>query len=369
MSYDLHVFGRSGEPVAALAAVLAAFPHQVHGFGAAVRGNRPEALLTIDGPLDVDREDIPAEVLKRVLAPSVVYQLSATSSYRQPDARRLARGLSDAVEGAVYDCQDGQLLWPRSRTGHRRTGTVTAEDGLVDALHLSWYFRPADLPDRFEHRLLDLMRGSLPEAVPQRYGDYEPPQHRLERDGDDHFTAFAATMDGTFWTGRRPVVSAHYTRRLGRSVHRSQARQVGYLEISLLLDAVDTPAWRAELQYTLVSIAELSRAFYAQAAVGRRYRGVRLASDGDTRSPEPLATGYGWQGLPNRPVWLAWFGDIYRPLVEAHLTSPLPLIRTAEHPAAATRLTLPPEMKVRNAETSRPGQSASQVPEDLKLME
>lgn len=112
MSYDLHVFGRNDEPVAALAAVLAPIPHQVHGSGAAIRGTRPDALLTIDGPFDVDREDIPAEVLERVLAPSVAYQLSATSSYREPDARRLARSLAEAVEGAVYDCQDGQLLWP-----------------------------------------------------------------------------------------------------------------------------------------------------------------------------------------------------------------------------------------------------------------
>lgn len=246
---------------------------------------------------------------------------------------------------------------------------MSAEDGLVDALHLSWYFRPADLPVRFEKLLLDALRGCLPEAVPQRYGDYEPPQHRLARDGDDHFTAFAAAEDGTFWTGRRPVVSGHYTRRLGRSVRRSRARQVGYLEISLLLDAVDTPAWRDELQHTLVTIAELSRASYAQAAVGRRYRGVRLASDGGTRSPEPLATGYGWQGLPTRPVWLAWFGDRYRPLVEAHLTSSLPLVRTAEHPAAASRLLLPVEMQVRNAEKIRQGQSAERVPEELKLLE
>jgi hypothetical protein len=366
VSYDLHVFGRSEERDAALFDVLRPLALSREGMGASVTDSRSGGLLTLDGPLRVEREDVPGVVLDRVLAPSVVVQLSAGGGYPLPTARRVARALAEALEGAVYDCQEDAVLWPRARAGHRRSQPVQAGDQLVDGLILSWYFRPADLPDAFEQQLLDHLRRALPEAVPKRYDTTEPPQHRLDRDGDDHFTHLAARPDGLYWTARRPVVGGNYTRRFGNHGRRSRARQVGALEISLLLDAVDTPAWRAEITHALSDIARLSNAFYAQAAVGHGYRSTQLSSDGHTRRPAPLATGDGWQGLPDHPVWLAWFGDLYRPLAEPHLGSALPLVVTDEHPRTARRLQLPSSMQVVWPYRLQPGQSANEVPAELR---
>lgn len=368
VSYDLHVFGRAEAPEAVMSSVLQLFAHVLAKQGASVPDARTGGLLSVDGPLRVEREDVPDEVLDRVLAPTVVFQLSAGGGYPPAAARRLAKALAAALEGAVYDCQDDAVTWPRARTGHRRAEPVRPVDGLIDGLHLSWYFRPVDLPDAFEQQLLDHLRRSLPEAVPQRYDGIEPPQHRLDRDGDAHFTAFAARRDGVFWTARRPVVGGSYHRLLAVHGPRSRGRQVGVLELDLLLDGIDTPAWRDELRHALVDVAGLCHAFYAQAAVGYGYRGKDLSSDGDTRHPAPLATGYGWQGLPDHPVWLAWFGNLYRPLVEPQLGAQLPLVVTDEHPRRAERLPLPSAMQVTQPYRIVPGQTASVVPPELQQL-
>jgi hypothetical protein len=44
----------------------------------------------------------------------------------------------------------------------------------------------------------------MPEAVPVRFGEYEPMQGRLERDGDDAFAALWDGDDMPFWRGRKP---------------------------------------------------------------------------------------------------------------------------------------------------------------------
>jgi hypothetical protein len=65
-------------------------------------------------------------------------------------------------------------------------------------------------------------------------------------------------------------------------------------------------------------------------------------------------------------VWLAWFGDLDRPLVEPHLRAALPLVATNEHPRHAERLQLPPAMQVTQPYRIEPGQTATVVPPELQ---
>jgi len=59
------------------------------------------------------------------------------------------------------------------------------------------------------------------------------------------------------WTSRRPVVGGHYSRRFNHHGRRSRACPGGLLTLNLLLDGVDTPAWRDELRHASVEVAAL----------------------------------------------------------------------------------------------------------------
>ncbi|WP_420180237.1 hypothetical protein [Paenarthrobacter sp. TA1.8] len=55
-----------------------------------------------------------------------------------------------------------------------------------------WYHLMDEVRDDFPQRYLDLARQYLPEALPKRFGSYEPLQGNLARDGDQAFVKFFA---------------------------------------------------------------------------------------------------------------------------------------------------------------------------------
>src|SRR6185312_13155634 len=115
---------------------------------------------------------------------------------------RLARAIAETGRGLVYDPQEDRIAWPRNPAKLRAVETARARSDYDDVL-LHWLF-DRRLTSADAHALLALLRGAMPEAVPTRFGDYEPMQGRLERDGDDAFAAFWDGDDMAFWRGRRP---------------------------------------------------------------------------------------------------------------------------------------------------------------------
>lgn len=352
VSYDFLVFGR-GELVAdALDQALA--PLQCEGgsefrcVSREVRGHRVMA-FTIDGPLLVEPEDVPDDLRARIVAPTVTLQVSVPGDAARDVAlaKRVATAVGKEIRGGVFDPQTGAVVWPRTTVGGRAVRLPRTQ--RVDALELEWFLTRASAPTDLPTHLLGTLRRTLPEALPRRFGDIEPLQYRLDRDGDHVFHQLAMAEDMLFWDCRRPFVGGHLS---GFSLSASDeaGQDMGPVSIStqLLLPTLTDPAWRDEVIDLFRSVAGTLNCFYAQAAVGRGYASSRLASDGKTRSPAGLADHDQWLGLPDHPVWLAWFGEPYISLIDGFLPG-LSFVRTSDHPDAGTELELPTTMKVRSS--------------------
>jgi hypothetical protein len=52
--------------------------------------------------------------------------------------------------------------------------------------------------------LLGVIEPRMPEAMPHRFGTFEPPQGTLERDGKAAFSALFDDVHHPFWKGKRP---------------------------------------------------------------------------------------------------------------------------------------------------------------------
>ena len=74
---------------------------------------------------------------------------------------------------------------------------------------MSWWFEHGRVlePDWID-AFLALLERCVPEALPERYGLWEPPQHVFEETGREHLMAFLSEHMGEVivWYANRPAV-------------------------------------------------------------------------------------------------------------------------------------------------------------------
>ena len=276
-----------------------------------VRGARARYSFTLGLPVGLEAEDVPEGVTAALLGASYLYELmvEGSSTTETPHAVRFARRLAQASTGVVLDQQTEQV-WARGKL----RALPPVQRGTISVVNVTWYVRPGGTGAAAASAWLALARRHLPEALPRRFGPYEPLSMKLDVDGPDAFVeavaaetmflsykASAPCIDGSLAGGARgPGVHSH---RL--SVHR-QALQDG--------------RWRAALQRLFVGFAVATDAVFASAEV---QRGVEWSGRSIWFGPTAERTTYlargQWEGLLPYPPWWSWFGPDYMPLVLDHL--------------------------------------------------
>jgi len=309
--------------------------------------------VTVDGPLAAEPDDLAEPLAAAVLAPRWLTTLSIpvdAPARRREQLRTLGRGLAREYAGAAFDPQADEVIWPRGKP--KRAPAGKAEKTSI--VNLEWYVDAERWADAAA-ALLGVMARRCPEALPTRYGVFEPPQGRYDPAAPEAFTALARD-DSAFWFASRPFFGGHTfpPDRLG-------------LDVDWRVLEAD-PRWRETVADLFVAAAVALGAFYAEGwvepgwevssnnrlwiAASRKTRGTALGRDG-------------WQGLPAEPAWLTWFGGDYREPVVAALATAAPrrrllrraitptvderpegvFVRLGEPPRARLpRLPLPPEL-------------------------
>lgn len=279
-----------------------------------------EQICVVDGPLEAEDEDAPADVAAVLLACRWTVQISLPASLAQAQHRlvvRLARALADAGRGVVFDPQEDAIVWPRNP---RRVREVAAGDHDEDErAHVELELALArELTSEDAHTLLAILRGALPEAVPVRFGDYEPPQGRLERDGDEAFAALWDGGSGPFWRGLHPFDWGFVRVRRGWGSALPEAEREASMPELGGRKAMRTDGLRLEFHDAVLGDADW---LHALAALFRR---LCLAFDpffaAAFHTPGPddddvVLQGRYWLGVPPSRFWLVFAGPPYAPLL------------------------------------------------------
>lgn len=326
MSYDLSVFSADPITIDQFTAALAATDLRAHGTlpcAAISRMVRGEArhTFTVEGPFPIDRSDLPEEVATRMVGITVMYAVMVEGDGRPQVAlaKRFARAMAERTAGGVHDRQLDQLIWPRGAV--RRFTPPKAE--RIDSLELQWFIRREDMPPDLPARVLEMVRSWLPEAMPRRFGDYEPLPHQFEETRASGFVREWRGSEELFWSATSPCLGGAMSA-LGEAVTIPKGKQMpahpaGQFCLTLDLRALDDARWRHELVDVFPRFAVVSGAFFAQGAVERSwgYSGGSLWADGTTKTlPSRITRERAWRALLPHPVWLAWYGELYRPLIE-----------------------------------------------------
>ena len=250
----------------------------------------------------VDPDDVPEDVhaalpgvqqmtelnLEPIDAPSSAYAL----------LRRIAKAVASASHGVILDLQTGTLTTAR---GVRRFAP-TARNRVTDALVLSWFsvsdvLRSREWLDQF----VGYLERRLPEALPVRYGPYEPPSHRLLETGRVHLIDLLAEeyLDDSkpglmVWSPKRPVLNVALSLsagpcRLGWRAHR--------VTVAVEAAVLQQPGWPTALCQVWRDVAHLARAFYSDV---RTLRSQRLTA----------ATTEEWLSADRHPVCAAFWAGV-----------------------------------------------------------
>jgi len=245
-------------------------------------------------------EDVPPTISANLPGISFVTELILEPIGAPDSARKLlaraARSVARASHGLVFDRQADEITTPR---GVRRLAVEPRSERFA-LLELSWLFLGEDVFRSGTLReLLDTLGAHLPEAVPRRYGLYEPPQHLLAEEGREHLLSFLVeNLDNhPVLYPHRPVLNLHlactrqhYPPRLGFRCN----------SIRLAVEATVTaqPGWQEGLRRLWRALCRLLRPFYSEVRTvdGYSREGATYASDRKTEV-HPICDWF-WRGVP-----------------------------------------------------------------------
>jgi hypothetical protein len=329
LSYDLHVIAKRRPKAADLQSFLDGEASEIRSSGSLKRGGGVlledglGIFAELDGPVRVEPEDVPPKAAGAIGRSGWLVEISVKPSSDSEWPRELAIHLARATDGVVYDPQLDEVIWP----GGWRPRDLKSRVQVIDVVEITWFFAQQGDERKLPVRLLKLLRELCPAALPRRYGEFEPFQHRFEGDvADSAFADFwvaqAASPIGLFfWTTARPCLGA--TVSVAPSSAGSARDSQPCTRITLTFDGRpfqrDPNFTEAVVRAFIAVVTELD-CVYAAACLNRGYilRGNSAFSGGGEAGPVPPKAG--WVGLPASPTWLAWFGRPYAELVRTAVT-------------------------------------------------
>ena len=264
----------------------------------------------------VDLEDIPSDVLaalpgiRHMIEVSLEPIAAPRSAYSL--VRRTAKLLASAAHGAVLDQQTATVTTPSGV--HRYVRSEPSK--VVDVLELSWFAMNSTIRSRpWFDALVRLFERNLPEALPVRYGRYEPPSHRLRECGRDHLVDFLIDehRDGgiVVWYPARPILHLHLSLGSGASCQGWRAQRI---TMDVEAAVLKQPGWATTLQRLWRQVAHLCQIYYADVRIMRNQRvGGSTLHELREADRHPVCSWW-WAGIPADGGVAVALGEPYRSL-------------------------------------------------------
>ena len=255
--------------------------------------------LVVSSSARVEPEDVPEEAAS--LLPGIEYLTHLNLEGAAPNrgyklSHTTANDIARSAHGVVHDPQEDSFRLP---SGVKRFAIPKAEE-VFDVVALTWWFLDSPLPTREGFKsFVDLMESMLPEALPKRYGRFEPPQHRYTETGTDHFLQFVhdEAYSVTVWYPNRPFAGVYLAtpNPIGAS---QRGFRSGRLRIEIEKNALAQPGWSTNLRRFWTKASSLIRPIYGDVRIlggFHRHGGTIFRKPG---YPEHPVKSWWWRGIP-----------------------------------------------------------------------
>lgn len=309
MSYDLRIWGRKASALKDLFPTTEGWREQSSGWVYSARSWQ----ITIGFPQSVEPEDVPQQASELLPGLSVLVECSlepvSAPKAAQSRLKAAALAVSGELAGLVEDPQESSLKSPRTS----KRFIKPKREERITVLYLSWWYLNSPLRSVMGvSELLAILRKYLPEAIPRRYGLWEPPQHKTSESGLSALAEFIAmNIDNTpVLYPARPVVDIHVADCNGLEHPRLGFRS-NFFEIGIEASALDQPGWEHASKLLWRNISKFLQPFYGEARFQSGYimRGAATVSDIQT-DVHPVRSWF-WRGIPSKPGIAVVLGHPY----------------------------------------------------------
>lgn len=238
-------------------------------------------------------------------------------------AHELSCHIARVCRGAAYDLNRDIIIWPKK--SYKRFAKDSREE-RIELISLDWFIRDMFQVNKLVRIFLGLVSKYCVEALPKRFGTHEPFQYRYS--ASNEFIEMCDNLNKDintkflFWNANSPC--------FGGSIifpdRRKSVRPRGAypcIKISLSFDGraiLYDNRWLHVLVGMFTKIATALNAFYGAGYTTKNVIAKNNSVLFDAKSEEsPLVKSKDWVGLPEKPVWLSWYGEPYMELVKNYL--------------------------------------------------
>tara|TARA_R110002072_G_C7922744_1_gene531156 strand:- start:144 stop:1166 length:1023 start_codon:yes stop_codon:yes gene_type:complete len=273
----------------------------------------------VSRPHKLEPEDVPPVVSMELPGPSLLVEVTLEPAGASDSARKMAlktaRAIASAMSGVVEDPQSDTRSLPR---GVKRFVKPRREERFSQ-LTLSWWY--ADSPLRSVEgvrRLFSIFERHVPEAVPHRYGLYEPLQYKTADAGLDELSSFLCENidESPMFRTTRPVVDLHIAD-CGVMERGHLGFKSNLLDVSIEVDVLKQPGWAAAVRSLWREVSAFLGPFYGEARVTAGHLWEGATSNSDLVTDVHPVRSWWWRGIPPKPgvalVLGAPYSDLWKP--------------------------------------------------------
>ena len=221
----------------------------------------------------------------------------------------ISKRMAKNSHGIILDQQLGTFQTP---AGVKRYMPKKREERF-SILVLSWWFNDGPLlTEEGLDRLISLMERKLPEALPRRYGQYEPPQHIYSSENKTHFLKFLSDNMETsvVWYPNRPVIGVYLfcSKQWGM---KRQGFKSNYIKVLFESSVLEQPGWALSIRKFWKSASKIIQAYYGDVRTLNNAIRSRSSYSIDGKTDFHPVRGPWWKGIPSKIGHAAVIGDPY----------------------------------------------------------
>lgn len=255
--------------------------------------------LVVSSSDRVEPEDVPEEAAS--LLPGIEYLTHLNLEGQAPNrgyklAQSTANEIARSCHGVVHDPQEDSFRLP---SGVKRFAAPRNQE-VFDVVALNWWFLNSPLPTTDGFRsFVELVQSLLPEALPKRYGEYEPPQYRYDETGKDHFLKFVHdnAYSVSVWYPHRPFTSVHFSTPNPMGPYQLGFR-TGRLSLDIERNVLFQPGWSTNLRRFWTKASCLIQPIYGDVRVLSGFHRHGATVFIQPGHPEHPVKAWWWTGIP-----------------------------------------------------------------------
>lgn len=257
--------------------------------------------IVISKDTPIENEDIPQQISKEL--PGLSYLIECNlepwtdNENRIKELLKVAKIIAKESIGVIENPQTDEIILP---SGVKRVLEFEKIERF-SIIKMSWWFNDDSLLNSNKLKLLlEAIEKYIPEALPRRYGEYEPPTEKFTDIATFHDYILGHAKKQIVWYPSKPVDNVHlgFPDFIGPD---RRGYRFGQFSVSIDSAVLTMPGWKTTIVRFFKSVSRILDPFYGDIYILKNYIRARTTSYIDGKTERHPICSWWWNGVPRKP--------------------------------------------------------------------